>query len=124
MNTCECADPGCPVHKGKSACDRTSKETLYRIDMTDETGTLMCFKCAGDAMDSGVFTTDAPENDEGEPDEDGGDILSSDDNRWFQYGKLYHTGDRDSLLRKMEQDQFYPNVWIISDHGNSCLIEV
>lgn len=55
-----------------------------------------------------------------EPDED--DITTTDDNKWYQYGKLYHTGDRKSLAAKMDHDQFWPNVWSISDHGNTVLI--
>jgi hypothetical protein len=57
--TCECTDPGCPVHSGKSQCTHTSRLTpVYRIDMEDQTGTLMCPACLTDALDSGVFTTE------------------------------------------------------------------
>ncbi len=31
--------------------------TLYRSDMEDLTGTLMCPRCAEDAFDSGLFYT-------------------------------------------------------------------
>ena len=55
--TCECSDPGCQAHKGKSACRRTGFDILYRIDMDDETGTVMCEACADDAFSSGMFTT-------------------------------------------------------------------
>lgn len=54
------------------------------------------------------------------PQED--DIVTEDDENWYQYGELYHTGDRPSLVKKMEEDKFWPNVFVISDHGNSCLI--
>jgi len=52
---CECSDPGCPMHKGQSACTAPAKAILHRVDMDDETGTAMCEECAVDAMDSGVF---------------------------------------------------------------------
>jgi hypothetical protein len=60
MNTktedkCKCSDPGCPVHKGESQCDNRAIAILYRIDMEDQSGTLMCETCAGDALESGVF---------------------------------------------------------------------
>jgi len=57
---CECADPGCPVHKGRESCDKFGRQILYRIDMEDESGTSFCSKCAEDAWDSGVFTADRP----------------------------------------------------------------
>lgn len=54
---CECADPGCPVHKGVSKCSHVGRcKTLYRVDMEDQTGTKMCSACAEDAFDSGLFT--------------------------------------------------------------------
>jgi hypothetical protein len=55
--TCQCTDPGCPVHPGTSRCVRPSRRTVFRIDMEDRTGTPMCQRCSEDAMDSGVFTT-------------------------------------------------------------------
>ena len=54
--TCECADPGCPGHKGTSDCFRKQQTVLYRIDMEDRTGVAFC---ADDAGDSGLFS-DAP----------------------------------------------------------------
>ena len=50
---CECSDPQCP-HCG-GACDEIGRETLYRIDMEDHTGTRMCAVCSEDAMGSGLF---------------------------------------------------------------------
>lgn len=67
-----------------------------------------------------VVSESVNEEDEGDPEED--DITTEDDNKWYQSGKLYHTGDRASLKRKMDKDNYWPNVWVISDHGNSCLI--
>lgn len=54
---CECSDVGCPVHHGQAVCLSKAKTTVYRVDMEDHTGTRMCEACAGDAMDSGLFTT-------------------------------------------------------------------
>ncbi len=55
LGSCGCADPGCPVHKGSSACPFRGRTFLYRVDMEDHTGTPMCLQCATDAMDSGLF---------------------------------------------------------------------
>lgn len=56
--SCECSDPGCPVHKGQSQCtNKTRTRLVYRVDMEDFTGTAMCPRCLEDAMESGVFTT-------------------------------------------------------------------
>lgn len=52
---CECVDKGCPVHQGVPECSEKARACLVRVDMEDETGTLMCQGCAEDAMDSGVF---------------------------------------------------------------------
>jgi len=32
--------------------------------------------------------------------------------------------DIDQVVRKMENDQFWPNVWHINDHGNAALLAV
>lgn len=56
---CDCADPGCPVHLGSSDCPHTASTILYRVDMEDYSGTPFCEECAVDAMDSGVFSTEA-----------------------------------------------------------------
>jgi hypothetical protein len=63
---------------------------------------------------------DEEEAGDDEPDEDS--ITTTDDEKWYQYGKLYHRGDRASLKRKMDKDRFWPNVFSISDHGNAHLI--
>lgn len=62
---CECTDPGCPIHPGKSECSFLAATTLYRVDMEDQTGTLMCERCADDAYEAGVFrfAEDDAEND-------------------------------------------------------------
>lgn len=61
---CYCTDPGCPVHKGRSACYHKGEITVYRDDMQDETGTPMCEDCAADALESGVFSTRDADQDE------------------------------------------------------------
>lgn len=53
--TCECADRGCKAHTGKADCFETGYTILYRIDMHDETGTVMCEACTDDAFSSGLF---------------------------------------------------------------------
>ncbi len=57
-NVCQCADPGCPVHKGVSHCTTAAAVTLIRVDMQDRTGTMMCRACADDALESGLFQED------------------------------------------------------------------
>lgn len=52
---CDCADPGCPSCYGW--CQREPVLTVYRVDMDDCTGTVMCCDCARDALDSGVYGT-------------------------------------------------------------------
>lgn len=63
-NKCECSDPGCPVHMGKSNCIKYAYVILYRVDMEDNSGTAMCEECADDAMMSGLFTDEIGKNDE------------------------------------------------------------
>ena len=50
---CECVDPSCPNCKGD--CSEKPARLLFRIDMEDHSGTLMCDECADDAFDSGLF---------------------------------------------------------------------
>jgi hypothetical protein len=59
-----------------------------------------------------------------EPDEEGGDYTTNDHVRFFQFRKRVVTveGDadwRDAVKAHMDANQFWPNVWLISDHGNS-----
>lgn len=58
--SCRCADPGCPVHPGRSTCPHAARTTIYRSDMADRSGTRMCEGCAADALSSGVFHTRNP----------------------------------------------------------------
>ena len=54
---CECMDRGCLEHRG-GICHEDAAEdcTVFRVDMEDQDGTAMCAGCAGDALESGVFT--------------------------------------------------------------------
>jgi hypothetical protein len=58
LGDCECSDPGCPMHLGAETCENTAISTLFRVDMQDETGTVMCEGCACDAFESGLFRID------------------------------------------------------------------
>ena len=51
-----------------------------------------------------------------------GDITTADHRHWYQYDRLYFTGDEEELRTKMERDGFMPDVWLISDHGNAVLL--
>jgi hypothetical protein len=62
VSCCRCADPGCPQHKGISRCAEEACVTLFRIDMDDETGTAFCGNCGADAIESGLFLPDIPED--------------------------------------------------------------
>ncbi len=72
---CECSDPGCPVHPGESHCSHTGSQSLYRIDMQDETGTLMCENCAQDAFESGLFSDLSP-----------GEMEQDEEDDWEEHG--------------------------------------
>lgn len=71
---------------------------------------------------------DEEEDQDDEPHEpEEGDITTEDHARFYQYGKLWLEIDKDeasnemraAIRAKMDQDQFWPNVWFISDHGNA-----
>ena len=53
--TCDCCDPGCPVHPGGPQCDRQATVSLRRIDFEGQPICWMCNGCASDALESGVF---------------------------------------------------------------------
>lgn len=67
INRCQCADPLCPVCAGK--CHNRATETLYRVDMEDETGTAFCDACASDAYDSGLFNSETYNDESGDDNE-------------------------------------------------------
>jgi hypothetical protein len=50
---CECSDPGCPVCSGD--CSNVGTALVFRIDMEDETGTVVCDGCSDDCLESGLF---------------------------------------------------------------------
>lgn len=52
---CECSDPGCKGHEGKSECTRNACVMLRRIDFVDRPKCYFCEVCAEDAHESGVF---------------------------------------------------------------------
>jgi hypothetical protein len=60
---CECAEPQCVAHRLHSSCNQPATDFLFRVDMTDETGTAMCEACATDAFESGLFTAHEDEDD-------------------------------------------------------------
>lgn len=70
MKKCECADPGCRAHLGRSKCNREAAQTLFRVDMEDKTGTRFCDHCTLDAMESGVFADGLEDDDDDDPDDD------------------------------------------------------
>lgn len=49
---CECMDKGCPCD---GDCREQATETVFRVDMEDDTGTKMCGTCADDAHLTGLF---------------------------------------------------------------------
>jgi hypothetical protein len=61
-----------------------------------------------------------------EPCED--DLVTYDHVKVYQYGKvvLETTPDRfaQDVLAFMDKEQFWPNVWFVSDHGNAHLLNV
>ncbi len=77
----------------------------------------------------------SPVNDaDDEPDEDCSDLPEDDDyttadhQRFYQSGKLVLVvppdGDHVAALRAhMGREQFWPNAWFVSDHGNAHRIE-
>ena len=63
---------------------------------------------------------------EEQPNED--DLITSDHTHVYQYGKLVlttslETFDRD-VRAHMVRERFWPNVWFVSDRGNTILIRV
>lgn len=58
FGNCECSDPGCPVHRGLPTCPHRATDRVFRVDMADKSGTLMCPGCTEDALDAEVFRQD------------------------------------------------------------------
>ena len=62
-----------------------------------------------------------------EPEE--GDYTTEDHGRFCQFGKLAVVVDEieewpHMLKAHMDREQFWPNVWFVSDHGNAHLIDM
>ena len=65
-------------------------------------------------------TFDAPEE---------GDYTTADHEHFHQFGKLVLVVSeeeewRPKLKAQMDREQFWPNVWWISDHGNAHLMQM
>jgi hypothetical protein len=61
------------------------------------------------------------------PQED--DYTTTDYQHWYQYAKLVVTvgedGDwRIAVMAHMDEESFWPNVWAVSDHGNTTLLSM
>jgi hypothetical protein len=75
---------------------------------------------------------DEEEDELTEPQDD--DILTEDHRHFYQYHKLILTVPLDDdgevedwkphMREYLEKEQFYPNIWWVSDHGNTHLISV
>jgi hypothetical protein len=85
----------------------------------------ICDNCSDDAVQ--IQEDDPPT----EPDEE--DLLTSDHIKFFRRG-FEHKGPvvtvregqdwRRELKRYMLRERWYPNVWFVSDHGNSHLLNL
>jgi hypothetical protein len=73
-----------------------------------------------------VFDDEEEEPDEDEPDEES--VRTSDHRHFYHEGRLTLTVGEDedmweALDAWMEKNQFWPNVFFVSDHGNVTLLE-
>jgi hypothetical protein len=139
VERCGCCDPKCPSKHGEGReCGFRATVILYRIDMEDNDGTPFCDPCAEDAMESGLFRTEEDAEDEGdeehEPTEGDytmtptgplGSLISVGQVEGKHLGTFAtDDGARQFIRDRMEREQFWPNVWNVSDHGNWDLTEV
>lgn len=58
-----------------------------------------------------------------------GDYVTDDHRRFFQYGELVVEVPEDEdwephVKAHMDSQEFWPNVWFISDHGNTVLLSI
>lgn len=51
-----------------------------------------------------------------------GDITTTDFQNWYQYDRLFHHGSEESLKDKLDEQDFRPKIWFISDHGQPQLV--
>ena len=84
------------------------------------------FEFEEDEMDEEMIDDGDDDIDE-EPEE--GDYTTNDYCKWYQYGKLVLTltpeQDHCKELRKhMDKEQYWPSAYSISDHGNTCIINL
>lgn len=101
-------------------CDTCGKSDV-EIART-ENGETICVECDTEEDDDELEDDDEPT----EPDEDA--ITTSNERDFYQYGKkvLTITEDQDrehELMEYMNRTQFWPDCWVISDHGNPILID-
>jgi len=103
---CECADPECVHHKGISDCKDTANTIMYRIDMDDTSGTLMCDDCANDATQGGLFVeADDPELDEPQCDCGGSGDAGRNEYRYFNgYVEKYKGETPEDIRKYVRQD--------------------
>lgn len=107
----------CPDCATRLARDPDERETVaaYGIQEDSSETDLIC-----DACGKTIYDADLPDADA---------ITTPDDRRFYQYGKLVleltDDDDRDSHLRAyMDAQQFWPEVWSLSDHGNWTRIDI
>jgi len=92
-----------------------------------EGSTLQCDECFA-TIESAYGDPEAEQTEpaEDEPAED--DYTTSDYCTFYQYGKLAVSTEADhwqtAIAAHMDQQQMWPNVWHISDHGNAHLLSV
>ncbi len=87
---------------------------------------------ANNEIEQEIETTESDDEhedkDDSEPEPEEDSITTEDNLKFYQYGKLVFelTEDEDrniGIKRELDRMRFWPNVFAISDHGNSCLIE-
>lgn len=113
----------------KLMCQRCGKLTddpdeINRCLGCDE---VFCDNCYDTSLGDGCQSHDTP-TEPSEPSED--DLVTDDHERFYSGGKLQLTVPADASTRQMWEEidqwmgreQFFPNVWSISDHGNAHLM--
>lgn len=129
------------------ACDRCGEEERYNWD-GEGFGSYDAFVAWAlkDFDETHECADEDDPDDDGDPADEPGDddITTSDDRRFFQYGKLAFEvvetndgryrlyapaaacgtyGSVEAAVRAYcDSHQFWPNVFAISDHGNACLM--
>lgn len=132
-------DPGEGMRRFQQLSERMGESALDAVveDVLKEQGPDL-----GKFTSNAPYPYDGPEDDEDEedgddsdgPSEEAGDIvIGQDDRSAYQYGKeiaRVSQADKDidsdalyrAIVDHMEEDQFWPDVWWISDHGNpNCI---